>query len=116
MRTNLRQLGYHIGGLELQEITPAVLEAAYFDLKNSGSINGKCLCGITLFHISLSAYCMFVDTKKKELIAENPLDKVPLPKKDTKEKRTLSAAAYHELITTLVQQTACSALSSCAPP
>lgn len=94
-----------------------MLEAAYFDLKNSESINGKCLCGITLSHISLSAYCMFVDTKKKELIAENPpLDKVPLPKKDTKEKRTLSAAAYHELITTLVQQTACSALSSCAPP
>lgn len=101
LRTNLRQLGHRIGGLKLQEITPAVLEAAYYDLKSGESISGKCLCGTTLFHINLSAYCMFVDAKKKRLIAENPLDKVALPKKDTKEKRALSAVAYHELITTL---------------
>lgn len=101
LRTTLRQLGHRVGGLKLQEITPEIVEQAYMDLRNGESISGRKLTGTTLFNINLSAYLMFVDAKKKGLIGENPLDKVPMPRKDTKEKRALPAAAYHNLVTSL---------------
>ena len=83
-----------------QEITPAVLEAAYFDLKRGESVSGKCLCSTTLFHINLSAYHMFVDTKKKGLIAKPSRQGFP-PQEGHQGKRALSAVVYHEFITTL---------------
>ena len=101
LRSTLRTLGYRIGGLKLQEITPTVLETAYSDLKSGKSPSGKCLSGTTMFNVNLSAYLLFVDARKKGLIGANPLDKVPLPRKDTKDKRALPADQYRNLIESL---------------
>lgn len=101
LRGTLKSLGHRIGGLRLQEITPEVIEAAYIDLRAGESLSGKPLSGRTLYNINLSAYLMFQDAKEKGIVGENPLDRVPMPKKDTKEKEALSAARYTELISSL---------------
>lgn len=101
LRSTLRQLGHLIGGLRLQEITPEVIESAYIDLRNGESLSGKPLSGRTLYNINLSTYLMFQSAKEKGIVAQNPLDKVPMPKKDTKEKQALSAAQYSALLSAL---------------
>ena len=101
LRGTLKALGHRIGEMRLQEITPEVIEAAYIDLRNGESLSGRPLSGRTLYNINLSAYLMFQDAKEKGIVGENPLDKVPMPKKDTKEKESLSAAAYSSLLAAL---------------
>ena len=101
LRSTLKALGYRIGEMALQKITPEVIEAAYIDLRAGESLSGKPLSGRTLYNINLSAYLMFQDAKEKGIVGENPLDKVPQPKKDTKEKESLSAAAYSSLLSAL---------------
>ena len=101
LRATLKALGHRIGEMRLQEITPEVIEAAYIDLRAGESLSGKPLSGRTLYNINLSAYLMFQDAKEKGIVGENPLDKVPMPKKDTKEKESLSAAAYSALLAAL---------------
>ena len=101
LRGTLKALGYRIGELRLQEITPEVIEAAYIDLRAGESLSGKPLSGRTLYNINLSAYLMFQNAKEKGIVGENPLEKVPMPKKDTKEKESLSASAYSSLISAL---------------
>lgn len=101
LRATLRQLGHLIGGLNMQDITPQIIEQAYIDLRNCESLSGKCLSGRTIYNINLSAYLMFLDAKEKGVVAMNPLDKVTRPKKDTKEKRALSANAYGKLLSDL---------------
>lgn len=101
LRTTFRQLGYHIGGMKLQEITPMALEQAYMNLRNGKSISGRPLSGTTLFNINVSAYRLFEDARKKNLIEENPLEKVPAPRKDTKRKRALSTESFYELVESL---------------
>ena len=101
LRGTLKALGHRIGELKLQEITPEVIEAAYIDLRAGESLSGRPLSGRTLYNINLSAYLMFQNAKEHGIVAENPLEKVPMPKKDTKEKESLSAAAYSALISAL---------------
>ena len=101
LRTTFRQLGYHIGGMKLQKITPVMLEQAYTNLRNGKSISGRPLSGTTLFNINVSAYRLFEDARKKNLIDENPLEKVPAPRKDTKRKRALSTETFCELVESL---------------
>ena len=101
LRGTLKALGHRIGEMRLQEVTPEVIEAAYIDLRNGESLSGRPLSGRTLYNINLSAYLMFQDAKEKGIVGENPLDKVPMPKKDTKEKESLSAAAYSSLLAAL---------------
>ena len=101
MRNSLRQIGYLIGGLNMQEITPQVVEQAYIDLRNGQSRSGKCLSGRTLYNINLCCFLMFEDAKEKGVVGENPLLSVTRPKKDTKEKRALSAEAYRKLLSEL---------------
>lgn len=98
MRNSLRQIGYLIGGLNMQEVTPQVVEQAYIDLRNGQSRSGKCLSGRTLYNINLCCFLMFEDAKEKGVVGENPLLSVTRPKKDTKEKRALSAEAYRKLL------------------
>lgn len=97
-RNNLHALGHLIGEMRLQELTPEVLEQAYIDLRAGESLSGKPLSGRTLYNINLSAHLMFNDAKEKGIMASNPLDKVPMSKKDTKEKVPLTAEAYSALI------------------
>ncbi|WP_165043065.1 site-specific integrase [Adlercreutzia sp. ZJ138] len=101
MRSSLNALAYRIGGLKLQEITPDIIEAAYIDLRAGKSLSGKPLSGRTLYNINLAAFLMFQSAKDKGIVGENPLEKVPAPKKDTKEKASLTAAAYSSLIASL---------------
>ena len=79
LRGTLKALGYRIGELRLQEITPEVIEAAYIDLRAGESLSGKPLSGRTLYNINLSAYLMFQNAKEKGIVGENPLEKVPMP-------------------------------------
>jgi len=101
MRYNFKALGHRIGGLRLQEITPETIETAYIELRNGLSLSGKPLSGRTLYNINICAYTMFKDAKEKGILSENPLDKIHSPKKDTKEKRSLSAATYSSLLSAL---------------
>lgn len=101
LRGTLKALGHRIGELRLQDITPETIEQAYIDLRAGESLSGRPLSGRTLYNINLSAYLMFQNAKEKGIVAENPLDKVPMPKKDTKEKEALSAEAYRDLLAAL---------------
>ncbi|MBR1830295.1 MAG: site-specific integrase, partial [Atopobiaceae bacterium] len=101
LRSTLRQLGHRIGALNMQDVTPQVLEQAYVDLRAGDSLSGKHLSGRTIYNINLSAFLMFQDACEKGVIAMNPLLKVTRPKKDTKEKRALPAEAYRKLLSEL---------------
>ena len=101
LRSTLRTLGYRIGELRLQDITPEVIETAYIDLRAGESPSGKPLSGRTLYNVNLSAFLLFNNAKEKGIISENPLKKVSVPKKENKEKRSLSAASYSHLLATL---------------
>lgn len=101
LRSTLRTLAYRIGALRLQEITPEVIEAAYIDLRSGESPSGRPLSGRSMYNVNLSAYLMFAHAKERGLIGENPLDKVPQPRKDTKEKEAMHPAAYSRLLAAL---------------
>lgn len=101
LRSTLNTLCHRIGGMRLQEITPEVMEAAYIDLRNGESPSGKNLSDRSIYNVNLSAYLMFQHAKERGLIGENPLDKVPQPKKGTKEKDAMHPAMYRSLLAKL---------------
>ena len=100
-RAQLHQLGYLIGGLNMQEITTEIIEAAYTDLRAGKSRSGRKLTGTTLNVINKAVCLMFADAKEKGIIGSNPMDKVARPRRDTKERRALAPEAYRDLIAAL---------------
>lgn len=103
-RKNLGSLGFLIGHMKLQEITPRVIEAACIDLRNGKSPSGKKLSGTTVHSYCVSASGMFDHAKKARLVASNPFKDCQIPKKDTKEKTAMNAESYMNLLDKLDPQ------------
>ena len=97
-RTRLNQIGYLIGHLKMQEVTPSVLAAAYIDLKNGNSKSGKKLSGTTVNCTHKAVSVMFAHAVKEGVVASNPCKAVDTPKTDTKERTPLTGEQVHELI------------------
>lgn len=100
-KTDLRGLGYLIGELKMQDITPRVLEAAAIDLKSGKSRSGRKLTGTTVRAYFKAATCMFKDAKKAGIIGENPFDEIQKPKADTKEKAIMNRDDYGKMLDAL---------------
>lgn len=97
-RGRLRQISRHIGGLKMQEITPAVVETVYLDMRNGKAARVRPLKGTTLNGIHKAASLMFDHAKKAGVITVNPCDIVDTPSRDTGEKKRLTGAAAQKLI------------------
>ena len=100
-RTRLKQIGYRIGHLKMQEVTPSVLAAAYIDLKNGKSKSGKKLSGTTVNCTHKAVSVMFAHAVKEGVVASNPCKSVDTPKTDTRERKPLTKDQVHELISKL---------------
>ena len=101
MKSDLAGLGFLIGHLKLQEITPECLESAYVDLKNGDSRSGRKLTGTTVTCYHKAASRMMDCARKDGYISSNPFDDATPPRTDTKEKASMNASDYNELITKL---------------
>lgn len=97
-RGRLRQISRHIGGLKMQEITPAVMETVYLDMRNGKAARVRLLKGITPNGIHKAASLVFDHAKKAGVITVNPCDIVDTPSRDTGEKKRLTGAAAQKLI------------------
>lgn len=97
-KKRLHSIGYLIGNLKLQEITPIVLNTAYIDLRKGKSKSGKKLSGITVNSIHKSVSVMLGQAVKEGVIHENPCRKADVPKKDTQERNPLTSEQVHELL------------------
>ena len=100
-KKRLMSIAHLIGHLRMQEITPAVLNTAYLDLRKGKSISGKKLSGTTVNSIHKSVSVMFGQALKEGIVAENPCRKVDVPKKDTEERQPLTSEQVHELLSKL---------------
>ena len=94
----LDSLGFAIGDMKLQDITPDVIESALIDLRSGKSKSGKRLSGTYLNDICKKASLMFDHAVKNKIIAENPIAKVDKPKVDTGEKKSLDPESVHKLL------------------
>lgn len=101
IRGSLLSMGHHIGSMKLHKVTPADIEAAYAGLRNGDSRSGKCLSSATVNHISISTYLLFEHARKNGIITRNPLDPVPMPRKENRPKRAMDPAEYREFIARL---------------
>lgn len=94
----LCSIGYLIGHLRIQEITPGVLNSAYIDLRKGNSKSGKKLSGTTVNSIHKAVSVMMGQAVKEGVIAENPCQKADVPKKDTEERQPLASGEVHALL------------------
>ena len=97
-RTRLKQIGHLIGHLKMQEVTPSVLSSAYIDMRNGKSKSGKKLSGTTVNCTHKAVSVMFAHAVKEGVVAANPCKGVDTPKKDTAERKPLTAEQVHGLI------------------
>ena len=100
-KVDLAGLGYLIGELKMQDITPCVLESAAIDLKSGKSRSGRNLTGTTVRAYFKAATCMFKHAKKAGVIGENPFDEIQKPKSDTKEKLSMNRDDYGKMLDAL---------------
>lgn len=97
-KKRLHSIGYLIGNLKLQEISPSVLNIAYIDLRKGKSKSGKKLSGTTVNSIHKSVSVMLGQAVKEGIIRENPCRKADVPKKDTQERKPLTSEQVHKLL------------------
>ena len=97
----LSSIGYLIGGMRLQEVTPEVIEKALLDLRSGNSKSGKRLSGTYLNDICKKVSLMMDHAVKNKVIASNPCRDVEKPKIDTAEKQALDADKVHALLDAL---------------
>ena len=100
-QTRLRQIGFRIGHLKMQEVTPSVLSAAYVDLRTGKSKSGKKLSGTSVNCTHKAVSVMFAHAVKEGVVARNPCKDVDTPKTDTKERTPLTGDKVHELVNEL---------------
>ena len=100
-RGYLAGMGYLIGHMKLQEITPAVIEATHIDMRNGKSRSGRKLSGTTMRSYHTAAAEMMNHAKKAGIIGANPFEEVPPPKYDTKEKSAMASRDYGKLLDNL---------------
>lgn len=100
-RDKLKSLAFLIGDMRLADVSPAVLENAYLDLRQGKSKSGKRLSGTYVSDINKKVSLMMDHAKKNGYIKENPCKKADVPKIDTPEKRALPAAQIASLIDSL---------------
>ena len=97
-QTRLNQIGFLIGHLKMQEVTPSVLSSAYVDMRNGKSKSGKKLKGTTVNCTHKAVSVMFAHAVKEGVVARNPCKDVDTPKTDTEERKPLSGEKVHELV------------------
>ena len=100
-KAQLRMIGYLIGSMKMQEITSEVIETAYTDLRADNSRSGRKLTGTSLNDVNKIVWLVFEDASQKGIIGANPVNKVPRPRRDTKERRALAPEPYRELLNAL---------------
>ncbi|MBQ9003462.1 MAG: site-specific integrase [Eggerthellaceae bacterium] len=100
-KAQLRMVGYLIGSMKMQEITTQVIETAYADLRAGKSRSGRKISGTSLNDVNKIVWLVFEDASDKGVIGANPLDKMAIPRRDTKERRALSPEAYRDLMAAL---------------
>lgn len=84
-RTIIRRLEPVFGGMRLDAITPQIAEAGLSHIQSSKRLSG------TTMNATHSLFKRIMgEAVKRNLIADNPLDSVPAPKRDTKEKQALT--------------------------
>lgn len=92
-KTYLRAyLKTRLGQIRLQELTPALIEAAYTTLQRSGGKGGRPLSRRTLHHAHRTLSEALAYGVRANLIARNPADRVTAPRFDRKEIRVLEPA------------------------
>lgn len=97
-RGSLAGMGYAIGHMKLQDITPSVIENAELDMRNGKSRSGRKLSGTTMRSYHSAASEMMDHAKKAGVIGVNPFDEVQPPRYDTKEKGAMTGKAYGKLL------------------
>lgn len=97
-RDKLNSIAFLIGEMRLTDVTPAVLEKAYLDLRMGKSKSGKRLSGTYVSDINKKVSLMMDHAKKNGYIKSNPCKLADAPKEDTPEKRALPAAQIAHLV------------------
>ena len=99
-REGFRRVKPYIGDMLLKDVTPEIIESTYASMMSDGAdnLNGYTYTGTTTMksHAFLSA--MFKKARYYNHIDSNPMDRVSAPKKDTKEKRSLTKEQARSLI------------------
>ena len=94
----LKSISHLIGHLKMQEITPAVLNAAYASLRKGNSVSGKKLSGTSVNSIHKSVSVMFSYAIEEGVVGSNPCKKATVPKKDTEERKALTSDQINNLL------------------
>ena len=94
----LSSIGHLIGKMNLQDVTPDVIEKALIDLRSGKSKSGKRLSGTYLNDICKKVSLMMDLAVKEKVVSENPCACVTKPKIDTPEKRALGSCDVHALL------------------
>lgn len=97
-RGYLAGIGFLIGHMKLQDITPAIIEQTHIDMRAGKTRSGRKLSGTTMRSYHTAAAEMMNHAKKAGVIGSNPFDEVQPPKYDTKEKNAMSSKGYGELL------------------
>ena len=100
-RDKLSSIGFLIGKMKLQDVTPDVIEKALLDLRSGKSRSGKRLSGTYLNDICKKVSLMMDHAVKAKVLKENPCNHVDKPKIDTAEKRALSKDDVQSLLDAL---------------
>ncbi len=98
---NLKSLYRVLGSQKLRDITPATVEKAIRKLRSNKTRTGGKVSGTTVNSYYRTLKQVLKAAANHDLIARNPCDRVKAPKKDTKEKQTMTAAqvrALHDLL------------------
>lgn len=85
----------YIGELKLQEITPAIVENMYTEIKKSKpGRKGSGLSGTTMHSVHQKLSQILNDAEYKGLISRNPCNRVKAPKTDKPDRKSLSREEF----------------------
>lgn len=102
--SHLKRINSYIGEMPVKSITPRDIDDMYSGLRSDDARNNglKPASGTYLQHIAATLKMVFARAVSYGIIEKNPVDAVERPKRDTKEKQSLSANQSRELVLSIV--------------
>ena len=98
---NLKSIKAHIGTMSLTDITSDTIKDMYIAMREGQTLSGKPYSGTTLNQVHQVLHAVLTDALNDELISKDPMARIKPPKKDTQEKKALSADAMNDFLEAL---------------
>lgn len=97
----LKNASLHFGYADIAAVDADMVTDALYKMSLGESVSGKPLSGTTLHGIHGALSMVFAAATKEGVVKENPMGEVPIPKRDTKKRKSLRPEQVAELIATL---------------